>query len=1273
VAGPIVGDAYVVVRAITAGVEKEIANAFNNADKVGRDSGNRVGGEFQKGFARSAGRGKGFFTPKLLRESEDAARSFANVTRKLYFLQPAATAVAGAIGVVGTSLISLVSVIGAAAFPALVTLAGAFTALGQAALTVKLAFSGVAKAIQAGTKAQKGGNKEAKKQKDLTEKIRRATVDYAKLIRDNAESEEAGRKRVTDANRDYIETLREAREELQQLAFDSEDAAISEQKAALDLEKAREALARVADLPPNSRARKEAELAFAEADLNYRRAIDANNDLKEQEAKNAKLGPDLESQVKGQQKVVDAVNEQKDAVGDLKNLIVDNKEAQKRAAYDLKELKNSTDDASGAADAYKDALAELSPEARKFAEYMVDKFIPALKALRTAAGKNLFPKLEEALENLRTKLFPVLIPLLEKTGGVIGNVAKKISETITSTENLKRLKTVWETNDTFIANFGAAIDNLYEVFLILLTVASPLITEFGEWLKTLTGTWRETLNTKEGVEKLSERFEKAGDILKDLGTIFGNVFGGIGKIFDANTGPGSGGQRFLDYFKDASEKFKNIETIDGKPLKTFFDDAAKNGTAFLDLIGKILGNFIKLADNPELGIFFKQLEKVADIFGEIGEDLTGSLPAFGNFLISFSKLVQKFTESGSITTFFNTLTKILDALNWFFGSPVGKALINAASLVLPLAAAFGVVYKAVAFFSKVVIGNFARVIGSVGRLKGAIAGLGGKDPFARMRTGSGLTRVELQKQMIVDKQKKAALRGIYLSADQAGQKIQALGVKSGTATPLIGKSAVQSNIAAKAKYGLARAATAAGAGLTRAGRGLSALTGGPLGILLLLLPLIIQNWDKIVAFFKELPTKLKEIFTKVWDATTEALPKIWDKIKEVVGNVIGWLKDNWPLILAVLTGPFGLAILAIVKNWDTILDFIKGLPAKIAALASKIWDWIVDTFKTAVELYIAAWSAIFDFIKGLGGKLLEIGAKIWDWIVDVFKIAIELYIGAWVAIFDFIKELPGKLLALGKKIWDWIVDVFKIAIDLYIGAWKAIFDFIGGLGTKLKEIGLKIWDWIVDLVKERIENIKTNFGLVVEFIKGLPAKFLAAGTAIWGWVSEKLTSAIDKAKSLFTGFIDYIKGLPARIASAAGKLFDGVKDAFRSALNFIIGKWNSFSLSLTFPKSVFGIPLGPLAGKGFTLNTPDITPLAKGGIIPATSGGMLARIGEAGRPERVEPLDPDGLSKRDKAMIGLLSGNGMTVNVYPSPGMDERELAALVSRQIAYSLRKGAA
>jgi hypothetical protein len=41
----------------------------------------------------------------------------------------------------------------------------------------------------------------------------------------------------------------------------------------------------------------------------------------------------------------------------------------------------------------------------------------------------------------------------------------------------------------------------------------------------------------------------------------------------------------------------------------------------------------------------------------------------------------------------------------------------------------------------------------------------------------------------------------------------------------------------------------------------------------------------------------------------------------------------------------------------------------------------------------------------------------------------------------------------------------------------------------------------------------------------------------------------------------------------------------------------------------------------------------------------------------------------------MLSGGsgGSTINVYPSPGMDEVELASLVNRQIAFQLRKGAA
>jgi hypothetical protein len=34
-------------------------------------------------------------------------------------------------------------------------------------------------------------------------------------------------------------------------------------------------------------------------------------------------------------------------------------------------------------------------------------------------------------------------------------------------------------------------------------------------------------------------------------------------------------------------------------------------------------------------------------------------------------------------------------------------------------------------------------------------------------------------------------------------------------------------------------------------------------------------------------------------------------------------------------------------------------------------------------------------------------------------------------------------------------------------------------------------------------------------------------------------------------------------------------------------------------------------------------------------------------------------------------GNTITVNVHPSPGMDEQALAAVVSRQLAFEMRRG--
>ena len=121
---------------------------------------------------------------------------------------------------------------------------------------------------------------------------------------------------------------------------------------------------------------------------------------------------------------------------------------------------------------------------------------------------------------------------------------------------------------------------------------------------------------------------------------------------------------------------------------------------------------------------------------------------------------------------------------------------------------------------------------------------------------------------------------------------------------------------------------------------------------------------------------------KNWDTVTEYAGKLWDKIKEV----FGWVKENWPLLLAILTGPIGLAILAITKNFDkikekasdivnAIKDIFDDLPAKMLGIGKSIAMGLWNGLSS-----MASWlkNKIFDFfgnlIPGWAKKMLGINS-----------------------------------------------------------------------------------------------------------------------------------------------------------------------------------------------------------------------------------------------------------------------------------------------------------
>jgi len=84
----------------------------------------------------------------------------------------------------------------------------------------------------------------------------------------------------------------------------------------------------------------------------------------------------------------------------------------------------------------------------------------------------------------------------------------------------------------------------------------------------------------------------------------------------------------------------------------------------------------------------------------------------------------------------------------------------------------------------------------------------------------------------------------------------------------------------------------------------------------------------------------------------------FDAVMGVIQGVWHWVQDHWPLLLAILTGPIGLAVAFIIDNWNTVVGFITGLPGRIASAASGMWDGLKDAFRTAVNWIIDRWNGM---------------------------------------------------------------------------------------------------------------------------------------------------------------------------------------------------------------------------------------------------------------------------------------------------------------------------
>jgi hypothetical protein len=151
------------------------------------------------------------------------------------------------------------------------------------------------------------------------------------------------------------------------------------------------------------------------------------------------------------------------------------------------------------------------------------------------------------------------------------------------------------------------------------------------------------------------------------------------------------------------------------------------------------------------------------------------------------------------------------------------------------------------------------------------------------------------------------------------------------------------------------------------------------------------------------------------------------------------------------------------------------------------------------------------------------------------------------------------------------------------------------IGEKLLPVLVRFADWLLNSGIPAAEKIAHKIGDFIQKVHDL---------------GVRVGEVVSDIKQKFDSIVDFFKGLPDRISKAVHGMFDGIKNAFKSAINWIIDKWNDLEFKIGGQK-IFGKTLPSV-----TIGTPNIPKLANGGIVTSPT---LALIGEAG-PEAVVPL-----------------------------------------------------
>jgi phage-related protein len=457
------------------------------------------------------------------------------------------------------------------------------------------------------------------------------------------------------------------------------------------------------------------------------------------------------------------------------------------------------------------------------------------------------------------------------------------------------------------------------------------------------------------------------------------------------------------------------------------------------------------------------------------------------------------------------------------------------------------------------------------------------------------------------------------------------------------------------------------------------------GLLDFLIPIVKALWENNL---KPLLSALWQIVGAIGDALAPVIKEL-SKLLKPLGELFGQAAGG---------GAEGGGVSGLGAAIEIVLPAILGLIKVIGFVLEVLVKVIVPIAEVAIKLltWVQAITSVLNPVKLLGTALewlIGIVSKLWHWITGGSPGLIPAF-GLLGQAASAVAGLMGGAISAA---FSGLVNVVSSATSAIGGhvseSWSRMTGVISGAMSQISSTVSSGWSGMVSGAQSAgssmVEGLKAGLsaakglgGWIGSNVTGPVLGFIKSGFGVFspssftitigGELLEGLKVALEKAKQLGGWLQDNVAG------PVVGALKSGLDAAAMTPVGqqMIAGLQQGLSAASQMGGWLQNNVAGPILGglkSAFGIGSPSRYTMPFGeGLIEGVEVGMdraADHLELPALPDIGSPLAGGGF-----AGAGQMGGaGGPVINVYPSAGMDEQQLAAMVSRELAWATAGGIA